>query len=101
MRSAIFREQVAKDPNNPLFRFSLGQALFEEGQFEDSLEHLQFCLLNRDDWMMPRILLGKALLETGESEAAKPILADALKLAELQNHEDPAAELRQILGDLD
>jgi len=101
MRSEIFRQQVAKDPNNQLFRFSLGQALFEEGAYEDAQEHLQFCINNRDDWMMPRILLGKALIETGEPHVAKPILADALKLAEIQNHEDPAAELRQILSDLD
>ncbi|MGE9296296.1 MAG: tetratricopeptide repeat protein [Puniceicoccales bacterium] len=101
MRSDIFREQVAKDPNNQLFRFSLGQALFDEGKYEDAQEHLLFCLNNRDDWMMPRILLGKALIETGEPEAAKPILTDALKLAEIQHHEDPAEELRKILADLD
>lgn len=100
-RSEIYKERVAKDPNNQLFRYSLGQALFDEEQYEESLDHLQFCLNNRDDWMMPRILLGKALIETGQAEAAKPILADALKLAEQQNHDDPAAELRAILADLD
>lgn len=100
-RSEIFKEKVEKDPNNQLFRYSLGQALYDEGKFEEAQDHLQFCLNNRDDWMMPRILLGKALLETGDPGAAKPILADALKLAEQQNHDDPATELRQILADLD
>jgi len=100
-RSSIFKERVAKDPNNALFRYSLGQALFDEQQFEEAQEHLQYCMNSRDDWMMPRILLGKALLETGDAEAAKPILADALKLAEEQNHDDPAAELRSILTELD
>lgn len=100
-RSDIFRERVAKDPNNALFRFSLGQALFDERQFADAQESLYFCMQSRDDWMMPRILLGKALLETGDVEAAKPILADALKLAIAQHHEDPAAELTSILNELD
>ncbi len=30
-RSELFRRHVAADPANPLFRFSLGQALFAEG----------------------------------------------------------------------
>ncbi|MEO0796360.1 MAG: molecular chaperone DnaJ [Verrucomicrobiota bacterium] len=100
MRSELFRERVNKDPNNSLFRFSLGQALFDEGNFADSQEHLRFCADSRDDWMMPRILLGKALLETGDATTAKPILEVALKLAVDQHHDDPAEELRQILSDL-
>ncbi len=100
-RSEIFRERVAKDPNNALFRYSLGQALFDEKQFAEAQEHLLFCVDSRRDWMMPRILLGKALLEAGDANAAKPILADALKLAIDQHHDDPAAELRSILEDLD
>ncbi|WP_309386660.1 tetratricopeptide repeat protein [Cerasicoccus frondis] len=100
-RSDIFKEKVAKDPNNSLFRYSLAQALFDEKQYADAQEHLQFCVSSREDWMMPRILLGKSLLETGDVEAAKPILADALQLAVDQDHDDPAAELREILADLD
>lgn len=100
-RSDIFKEKLAKDPNNSLFRYSLGQALFDEKQYDEAEEHLQFCVASREDWMMPRILLGKCLVEKGDDAAAKSILADALKLAEIQNHDDPAAELRSILADLD
>lgn len=100
MKSELFRERVAKDPNNPLFRFSLGQALFDESAFEDSIEHLMFCANGRDDWMMPRILAGKAYLEIGNTTEAKPILEKALELAIAQHHDDPAEELQQILQDL-
>ncbi|GHB95686.1 tetratricopeptide repeat protein [Cerasicoccus arenae] len=100
MRSEIFRERVAKDPHNTLFRYSLGQALFDEKAYADAQEHLELCVNSRDDWMMPRILLGKVLLETGDTAAAKPILEDALQLAVVQHHDDPAAELRSILEDL-
>ncbi len=99
-RSDIFKEKVAKDPNNSLFRYSLGQALFDEKKYAAAQEHLQFCVQSREDWMMPRILLGKALLEEGETEAAKTILTDALQLAVAQSHEDPAVELREMLTDL-
>ena len=50
--------------------------------------------------MLPRILLGKAFLQSGATEQAKPILEDALQLAIEQNHEGPEGELRAILTDL-
>ena len=50
--------------------------------------------------MMPRILLGKALLGLGRKPEAKPWLEQALQLAVAQNHDDPAQELRALLQDL-
>lgn len=96
----VHRQRLAKDPNNPLFRFSLGQALFNEGQFEESIEHLTFCANSRDDWMLPRILLGKALIETGNESEARTHLEKAHELAIAQNHEDPEAEVRSLLSNL-
>lgn len=101
MKSDLCKERVAKDPHNPLFRFSLGQALFDEQAYEEAIEHLIFCAQGREDWMMPRILAGKAYLETGATAAAKPLLQEALQLAIEQKHDDPAAELRLILEDLE
>lgn len=83
-----------------LFRFSLGQALYDEGATKASIPHLQRCADSRDDWMLPRILLGKALLQHKQTSEAKPVLEHALKLAVEQHHIDPAAELREILADL-
>jgi len=99
-KSEIFQPKVEANPDNMLFRFSLGQALYDEGQTEASIPHLQRCADSRDDWMLPRILLGKAMLQHGQNEAAKPILETALQLAVVQHHDDPAAELREILSDL-
>lgn len=100
MRSEIFQKKVDQAPQNPLFRFSLGQAFFEEGKFTESIPHLEFCAQSKDDWMMARIILGKALLEIDQNEQAKPILEKALQLAHEQHHEDPAEELTQILATL-
>lgn len=98
-KSEIFQPKVEASPENMLFRFSLGQALYEERETLASIEHLQICADSRADWMLPRILLGKALLANGRADEAKPVLEDALKLAIDQHHDDPAEELRAILED--
>ena len=99
-KSEIFLPKVEAKPDNMLFRFSLGQALYDEGAIVESIQHLQRCADSRGDWMLPRILLGKALLHDKQTVSAKPILEHALKLAVEQHHDDPAAELRSILEDL-
>ena len=99
-KSDIFQSKVEAQPDNRLFRFSLGQALFEEGDIKGSIPHLELCVESREDWMLPRILLGKALIEIGRVTEAKNFLETALKLAALQKHDDPANELRCILADL-
>jgi Flp pilus assembly protein TadD len=99
-KSEIFLPKVEAKPDNLLFRFSLGQALYEEGATAAAIPHLQRCADSRDDWMLPRILLGKSLLQIGRDAEAKPILKTALELAVAQHHDDPAAELRTMLADL-
>ncbi len=99
-KSEIFLPKVEAKPDNLLFRFSLGQALYEEGATAAAIPHLQRCADSRDDWMLPRILLGKSLLQIGRDAEAEPILKAALELAVAQHHDDPAAELRTMLADL-
>lgn len=99
-KSELFLSKVEAQPDNMLFRFSLGQALYDEGAVSESIPHLQKCADSQDDWMLPRILLGKALLQNGDSEQAKPVLENALQLAIEQNHEGPEGELRALLSDL-
>lgn len=99
-RSEIFRRHVAADPANPLFRFSLGQALLTEGAAAEAIEHLRLAAASKADWMMPRILLGKSLHAVGDQAEAKAIFADALALAVAQGHEEPESELRALLATL-
>lgn len=100
MRSAHFATLVARQPENELFRFSLAQSFLAEQRPADALEHLQACADKKPDWMMPRILLGKALLGLGRPAEARPWLESALHLAVTQDHEDPARELQALLADL-
>ncbi len=99
-RSQQFTTLVARQPDNELFRFSLAQALLNEGSPADAIEHLVKCADRKSEWMMPRILLGKALLGLGRRVEAKPWIEAALKLALAQDHEDPAREMQAILQDL-
>jgi len=99
-RADRFAALVAQQPDNELFRFSLAQALAADGRLEEALTHFQFCVDRKADWMMPRILVGKALLQLGRKPAAKPLLEDALRLAIEQHHEDPERELRTLLAEL-
>jgi predicted Zn-dependent protease len=99
MSSARFAALVASQPENEMFRFSLAQALLREGRPMDALEHLEFCARKKADWMMARILLGKALVALGRRTEAKPWLEQALQLAVEQRHEDPERELRALLAE--
>ena len=99
-KSELFLPKFEAQPDNMLFCFSLGQALYEEGAIAESIPYLQKCADSQADWMLPRILLGKALLQSGSPEQANPILEHALQLAIEQNHEGPEGELRGLLADL-
>jgi predicted Zn-dependent protease len=99
-RAEHFQALVAQQPGNELFRFSLAQALVAEGRGEDAVIHYTFCVQKKNDWMMPRILLGKLLLQLSRTAEAKPLLESALQLAIAQDHEDPERELRALLAEL-
>ena len=83
-----------------MFRFSYGEALFTEEKYQECLEHLEFCVTREDDWMIPHILLGKALVALDKKQEAIAHLEKALVLAKEQKHEDPEAEVSGLLEDL-
>ena len=100
MRSVHFQRLVEQHPDNELFRFSLAQALAAERRADEAIPHYEFCVAKKADWMMPRILLGRMLIERNRKAEARPILEDALRLAIEQHHEDPERELRALLADM-
>lgn len=99
-QSMHLRARFERDPANILFRFSLAQALFEEGNFQEAADHLSVCVERRPDWMVAEILLGKALLAQGDRERARLHLECALKLAREQHHESPEEEISRLLADI-
>ena len=99
-RTENFAVLVARQPDNELFRFSLAQALASDGRGAEAVGHFEYCVAKKSDWMMPRILLGKLLVQLGRRTDAAPLLTDALNLAVSQQHEDPERELRALLAEL-
>ena len=98
-RAEQFQALVAQQPQKALFRFSLAQALLADGRAAEAVPHFEFCVASKADWMMPRILLGKALLQLARPAEAKPLLSAALQMAIQQQHEEPERELRALLAD--
>ena len=97
MKTQRFQDLVSKNPNNELFRFSLAQALIEEGRHQEALEQLHHCTTKKSDWMVAEILKGKSLIALGRQVEAKSVLERALHLALEQHHETPEAEIRRLL----
>lgn len=100
MSSERFAPLIQSNPDNEMFRFSYGEALFTEEKYQECLEHLEFCVAKKSDWMIPHILLGKALVALDRKLDAVPHLETALALAKEQHHEDPEAEVAALLDDL-
>lgn len=96
-----YQSLCTANPDNALYRFSLGKALFDNGQYTESIEAFQFCLKAREDWMVVWILMGKALLAVSRVHEAKSQLETALDLAVKQAHEDPEHEIRALLASVD
>jgi predicted Zn-dependent protease len=99
VRSEKFRKLIESKGENPLLLFSYGQALLDEGKTEAGTAPLQKCAENDDDWMIPRILLGKAQLQLGNMDEGQKWLKSALQLAIEQKHEDPESEIRELLSE--
>lgn len=96
-----FRSKTEENPDNLLFRFSLGQALFDAGSYSEAETHLQRCLDSRPDWMIALLLRGRCLMELKRGAEAKDTLQGALQAAREQNHEDPEQEALALLAQLE
>ena len=94
---SALQEKLQSNPGQIFHRFSLGQAYYENLQYECACIEFEECLKARPDWMMAALFLGKAYLEQENKEKAKVNLELALALANEQNHEDPAEEAGELL----
>ena len=100
-RVELFRRRVSENPDNPLFKFSLGQTLFNERNFIEAEKCFRICLKERSDWMLALLLHGRCLIELERPEEASEVLRQAAQVACDQNHEDPEREARTLLEQLE
>lgn len=95
-----FRDYVRQFPDNELYRFSLGKALFDSGTYGEAIEHLETALAKRPDWMVVCILLGRAAVAVGEVERARGYFVKALVLAVAEGHEQSRTEIIGLMETL-
>jgi tetratricopeptide (TPR) repeat protein len=96
-RINLFLEKLEGNPDNLLNRFSLAQAYYECGEYEQAIAHLTICFEKRDDWMMASLLLSKALIAVGQKQEARQPLEQTIILAREQGHEEPEEEAKALL----
>ena len=95
-----YQKLLAANPDNILVRFSLCQAYFDAGRYEDAIPEFRRVLEEKQDWMLAYLLLGRSLVETGRAAEARPVLERGIELALSQSHEGPLAELRELLSSI-
>ena len=80
-----FRKLVALDEDDPLSRFALGQALFQEGSIEalhEAAEHLLFANTKAPDHLATYHVLGQVLIKLGRNSEARDVLSAGCAKAE-------------------
>ena len=101
MRSEKFRQLLEAKGENPLLRFSLGQALLNEDQTGEAIKELKACAEGNQDWLMPRLLLGKAYIHLKDSTEARKWLNEARQLSIQQEHDEPLLEIERLEAELE
>ncbi|MCB9897379.1 MAG: tetratricopeptide repeat protein [Planctomycetes bacterium] len=92
-----FAAFVAKDPQNPLHNFALARALLQAGEFAEAESAFVRCLELDPDWMVAHIQRGRCLVELERWDEARAALERGADLATAQGHEEPFAEIRELL----
>ena len=78
MDVARLRKLVALDEDDPLSRFALGQALWQEGDIEalnEAAEHLLFANSKAPDHLATYHVLGQVLIKLGRNSEARDVLS--------------------------
>jgi predicted Zn-dependent protease len=99
-RIARFRALAEKEPDNPLHAFALAQACLGAGEWEAAEQAYARCLQLKPDWMVAAIKRGRALIELQRWDEARASLDLGADLAQKQGHDEPWAEIRELMGQL-
>ena len=87
---ARFRKLVALDEDDPLSRFALGQALFQQGDGHEALheaaEHLIFANAKAPDHLATYHVLGQLLIKLGRKSEARRVLAEGCEKVGVVGH---------------
>lgn len=95
-----FRQMVAKKPDGFLGRYGLGNKLLETGgNVAEAVEHLRVAVQLDPTHVASHLALGRALVQLGKQEEAKPILQAGIDAA-VSGRSSGGVDLVPILRDL-
>jgi predicted Zn-dependent protease len=96
-----FEKMLLSGKDNPLLRFSLGNEYMKRGEAAKATEHLQAAVSNDPAYSAAWKLLGKALSESGEIDAAKTAYANGIEAAKRKGDKQAAKEMAVFLRRLE
>lgn len=95
-RIANLEQLLARGPDSPLLRFSLGNAYLTADPAQ-AAEHLKAALALDPSYVAAWKLLGQALAAAGHTEEAKAVYGEGIVTAEVNGQVQAAKEMRVFL----
>lgn len=99
-RIKLLEKFIAEDPEDPFAQYALALELADEEPTK-ALNLLLGLVKNKPQYAPTYYQAGILLLDQNRLEEAKIILEQGIKTARLQNEHKTAAELKQLLEELD
>lgn len=88
-----FEKMLASGKDNALLRFSLGNEYLKAGEPARAAEHLQHAVAFDPNYSAAWKLLGRALVESGQPEAALAAYQQGIAVAETKGDKQAAKEM--------
>lgn len=98
---SAFEKMLASGQDGPLLRFTLGEGYLKHGEAATAVEHLAKAVELDPQYSAAWRAYGKALVETGDTDAAREAYARGIEVAETQGDKQAAKEMRVFLKRLD
>jgi len=95
-----YKQKVARRPQDTLARYVLAKEYFDLGQHDRAAGEFRTLVAQKADWMKCWIHLGQSLKALGQPAEARAAFGEALRLARIQDHTGPAAEIERELSSL-
>lgn len=96
-RLSVFKNMAEADPENELAHFSLGKAYTETGQWDHAEQALRRTLELSPGHSQAQRLLGEALIQLGQKDAAVSLLEKAIVAAHEKGEWKPRNEMQALL----